>query len=73
MSEAERNRSGPREDTDVTEVVDVLHRAGPLPIRDLAAEPDLADWSSERLEHAVVSAWSDTLIYVDQRDHLVAL
>jgi hypothetical protein len=58
---------------DVAHVVRVLHHAGPLPLRELADDPELADWPSERIEHAVVSAWSRALIFVDTRDLLVAL
>jgi hypothetical protein len=73
MSGAEPSPYRLREDTDVAEVVGVLHRAGPLRMRDLACQPEVADWSAQRLEHAVVSAWSTTLIFVDQRDLLVAI
>jgi hypothetical protein len=34
---------------------------------------DLAGWTRQRVEHAVVTAWSRNLIFVDTRDLLVAL
>jgi len=71
--EAQRNHQTTWVDTDVTRVVRVLHHAGPLPLRDLAEDPELETWPSERIEHAIVTAWSQGLIYVDTRDQFVAL
>jgi len=65
--------SGPWEDTDATRVVRVLHRSGPTALCDLDGQPELTGWPAERIEHAVVSAWSDNLISIDTRDQLVAL
>jgi hypothetical protein len=70
-------QSGPREahsdDTDVTNVVRALHRWGPQSLRELVGDPEFANWPAQRLEHAVVSAWSLNLIFIDARDLLVAL
>ncbi|MGY2874745.1 hypothetical protein ACVW00_001935 [Marmoricola sp. URHA0025 HA25] len=74
MVEAQRDPRAIQGDAeDVTRVLSVLHHAGPLPLRELADEPELAEWTHERIEHAVVSAWSRALIFVDTRDLLVAL
>lgn len=74
MAEAQRNPRVAREDTeDVAHVLRVLHHAGPLPLSELADDPALASWTHERIEHAVVSAWSRALIFVDTRDLLVPL
>jgi hypothetical protein len=72
MTEA-RTLPGPWDDTDVARVLRALHRAGPLPLRDLSHEPDLLDWPAQRIEHAVVSAWARNLISFDNRDLVVAL
>ena len=66
-------RVGPWEESDADRVVRVLHRSGPLPLRDLGQTPDLADWPNQRIQHAVVTAWSRNLIFVDTSDQLVAL
>jgi hypothetical protein len=58
---------------DAVHVVRVLHHVGPLPLRELADEPELADWPPERVEQAIVSAWSCALIFIDSGDLLVAL
>jgi len=73
MTEAHRTLPGPWEDTDVARIVRALHRSGPLPLQDLTREPELVSWSAQRIEHAVVSAWSRNLIFIDRRDHLIAL
>ena len=74
MTEAQQNvRVGPWDDADVRQVVGVLHRTGPLPMSELNRTPDLAGWTRLRVEHAVVTAWSRNLIFVDTRDLLVAL
>jgi hypothetical protein len=74
MAEAQRHpRATTDREEDVASVVRVLHHAGPIPLRELAEDPELADWTRERIEHAVVSAWSRALIFVDTRDLLVAL
>ena len=74
MAEAQRHPRATADGTeDVACVVRVLHHAGPIPLRELAEDPELADWTRERIEHAVVSAWSRALIFVDTRDLLVAL
>ena len=73
MVHAEHHVSGPWEQTDVARVVRVLRRSGPQPLGELASDPDLAGWSAERVEHAVVSARSRNLISIDPRDLLVAL
>lgn len=73
MTEAQGTLLGPWEDTDVARVVRVLHQSGPLPLRDLTREPDLANWPAHRIEHAIVSAWSRKLIFIDNRDLLVAI
>jgi hypothetical protein len=58
---------------DVTDVVRALHRWGPQSLLELLRDPEFADWPAQRLEHAVVSAWSLNLIFIDTRDLLVAL
>ena len=73
MAEAQRDPQAAWTDADVTRVVSVLHDVGPLPLRDLARDPELEDWPSERVEHAIVSAWSHGLIFIDARDLVVAL
>jgi hypothetical protein len=73
MAMAQRKVHPGREAEDVARVVRVLHRSGPLPLGSLADEPELADWPSERVEHALVSAWSRALIFIDSGDLLVAL
>ena len=73
MAVAQRKLHPGGEAEDVARVLRVLHRSGPLPLGELADEPDLADWSSERIEQALVSAWSRALIFIDTRDLLVAL
>ena len=73
MAGAERSLPRYGDDIDVARVVHVLQRNGPLPVSDLADQPDLADWPAARVEHAIVSAWSSTLIYIDARDRLVAI
>jgi hypothetical protein len=73
MSEAHRTLPGPWEEGDVARIVNALRRSGPLPIRDLPREPEFAGWAIQRIEHAVISAWSRNLIFIDQGDQLVAL
>ena len=73
MTQAHGPLPGPWEDTDGARVVHALRRSGPLPMRDLNLEPEFVGWSAQRLEHAVIAAWSRNLIYVDQRDLLVAI
>jgi hypothetical protein len=74
MTETQQNvRVGPWDDADVTLVLRVLHRSGPLPMSELSQSQDLAGWTRRRVEHAVVTAWSRNLIFVDARDLLVAL
>lgn len=74
MTETQQNvRVGPWDDADVTQVVRVLHRSGPLPMSELGQTGDLAGWTRQRVEHAVVSAWSRNLIFIDTRDLLVAI
>ena len=74
MAEAQRNPRAISPDTeDVAHVLRVLHEVGPLPLRELADDPELADWPPERIEHAVVSAWSRALVFVDTRDLVIAL
>jgi hypothetical protein len=73
MTEAHRTLPGPWEDADVARIIRALRRSGPLLLRDLTREPELVGWPAQRIEHAVVSAWSRNLIFIDQRDLLVAL
>jgi hypothetical protein len=74
MTETQQNvRVGPWDDADVTRVVRALRRSGPLPMSELHLTADLAGWTRQRVEHAVVTAWSSNLIFVDTRDLLVAL
>jgi hypothetical protein len=72
MAQAQWNlKTGAAED--VAQVLHVLHHAGPVPLSELGDDPELAEWSSERIEHALVSAWSRALIFIDSGDMLVAL
>jgi len=74
MAEAQRDsRVLTRDTEDVARVLRVLHHTGPLPLRDLVDDPELETWTHERIEHAVVAAWSRSLIFVDPRDLLVPL
>jgi hypothetical protein len=73
MTEAPRSLFLSREETDLARVVGTLRRSGPLALDELCDEPDLDDWSVQRIEQAVVVAWSHNLIFVDPRDLLVAL
>jgi hypothetical protein len=73
MTEAQRSLPSPWEETDVARVVRVLRRAGPLRLPELADEPDLDAWPPQRVEHAIVGAWSRNLIFIDNRDLLVAI
>lgn len=67
------SQAASRDDADVTQVVRALHRWGPQSLADLVRDPEVADWSAERVEHAIVVAWSLNLIFVNTRDLLVAL
>lgn len=58
---------------DVATVVRALKERGPTAIPDLCRDPRTRDWSRERIEAAIVAAWSRNLIFVDCRDNLVAL
>jgi hypothetical protein len=40
---------------------------------ELVRDPEFTDWPAQRVEHAVVSAWSLNLIFIDTRDLIVAL
>jgi hypothetical protein len=60
-------------DADAGLVVDVLHRVGRCPLRTLLGQPELHDWTSGRLERAVVKAWNGGLVFIDRNDDLVAL
>jgi hypothetical protein len=73
MTELQRSLFDPSEEADVARIVHTLHRVGPLPLRDLHREPELVCWTSQRVERAVVSAWSRNLIFIDARDLLVAI
>jgi hypothetical protein len=73
MTEAHRGRFMARKENDLACVLGMLRRSGPLDLDDLRDAPELADWPAQRLEQAVVTAWSRNLISVDQRDLLVAL
>jgi hypothetical protein len=53
--------------------VGTLRRSGPLGLDELCDQPDFVDWPARRVEQAVITAWSDNLIFVDPRDLLVAL
>ncbi len=59
------------EDADL--VVVVLHRVGRCSLQSLLSQPELLDWTSGRLEQAVVRAWSGGLVFIDRNDDLVAL
>lgn len=58
---------------DAARVIAHLRRNGPETIHDLLHDDELADWSTERVEDAVVDAWAQTLIFVDRQDRLVPL
>jgi hypothetical protein len=61
------------DDRDVIHVVRALHRWGPQSLPDLVDDPELAGWPAQRVEHAVVTAWAQNVIFVDTRSLLVAL
>jgi len=73
MAIAQRKLQTAGQTEDAVHVVRVLHHVGPLPLRELSEEPELADWPAERIEQAIVSAWSRALIFIDSGDLLVAL
>ena len=73
MTEAHRSLAEVRGETDLACIVGTLRRSGPLRLVELHDEPALADWPNQRLEQAVVTAWSQNLISIDQRDLLIAL
>jgi hypothetical protein len=60
-------------DSDARQVARSLRRTGPLQMEDLRAQPELRGWSSDRVEKAVVAAWSADRITIDAGDRLVAL
>ena len=60
-------------DEDAVLVVDVLHGVGRCSLRALLGQPELLDWTPDRLERAVVKAWSGGLVFIDSNDDLVAL
>jgi hypothetical protein len=59
--------------TDADLVVYVLDRCGPRSLGELGDHPALTGWSRERLEEAVVQAWTGNQLNFDFEDHLVAL
>jgi hypothetical protein len=73
MVEAQRHPQEAWGETDVTHIVRLLHHGGPLPLGELADDPTVAEWPAERVEQAIVSAWSRGLIFIDTRDLIVAL
>jgi len=73
MAEAQPILLGRREQADAARVVRLLRLAGPLTLTGLARHPDLSGWPRDRLENAVVSAWSGAQIFVDARDLLIAI
>jgi hypothetical protein len=73
MGQAQRDLPRSWEETDVAQVLQALRRFGPRPLDELLDDPHLEGWSLQRLEGAVVSAWSRNLISIDAGDLLVAL
>jgi hypothetical protein len=73
MTEAPRSICRPSEEADLARVVGTLRRSGPLGLDELCDEPEFLDWPAQRVEQAVVAAWSHNLIFIDPRDLLVAL
>ena len=73
MSIAQRKLPTVGHAEDAAHVARVLHRVGPVPLQELADEPALAGWPPERVEQAIVAAWSNALVFIDSTDHLVAL
>jgi hypothetical protein len=73
MPEAQPYLPRPRDENDVACVVRVLRLTGPLTLTGLGRHPDLSGWPRDRLESAVVSAWSRAQIFVDNRDQLIAI
>ena len=59
--------------TDRDVVVDILRRTGPRSLRSLRSEGHLSRWPAERVEGAVVQAWSDDRLSIDVEDPLIAL
>jgi hypothetical protein len=62
---------GASDDADL--VVVVLHRVGRCSLQSLRSQPELLEWTSGRLEQAVVRAWNGGLVFIDRNDDLVAL
>jgi hypothetical protein len=73
MTEVLHGIPRPREESDLARVVGTLRRSGPLGLDELCDQPDFVDWPARRVEQAVITAWSDNLIFIDPRDLLVAL
>lgn len=73
MSQVQRNLPGAWEQSDVARVVSALRQAGPMPLGELLDHPDLEGWPGDRINDAVVSAWSRDLISIDPRDLVVVL
>lgn len=60
-------------DRDAQQVARSLRRTGPLRMEELRVQPELRGWSTDRVERAVVAAWSADRITIDAGDRLVAL
>jgi hypothetical protein len=60
-------------DRDVAIVIDLLRRRGPRSLSQLCDALRGDSWSNERVEHAVIEAWSGNRLSVDRDDRLVAL
>lgn len=58
---------------DAATVVGVLRRSGPLGIGELSRQTDLRAWTAERFERALVRAWEECVISVDDTGALLAL
>ncbi|MGO4258390.1 hypothetical protein [Marmoricola sp. RAF53] len=52
---------------------DLLRTTGPRTAAELAGRPELAGWSTARLEKALAGAWSHGQVSVDRGDAFFAL
>lgn len=73
MSQAQRDLPRAWAEADVAHVLGVLRHAGPRLLTELMDDDAFNGWSSQRLEDAVVSAWSRNVISITPGDLVVAL
>jgi hypothetical protein len=73
MSQAQRDLPRAWAEADVAHVLGVLRRTGPRLLTELMDDEEFDGWPSQRLEGAVVSAWSRNVISITAGDLIVAL